>query len=198
MLWNANLWALLDFNTLLHAHLLILQLRRSLIRSSTTKSPGDEDAMQMYLKQMMHSMSLIQSCGADHPAVSPKKLEGYSFKEQQVAPDTSTWMSGLKNQANKTKQIRQSWRCSQPAYGKTDRVRQVEAAKRSQTQTGRSVSRRSRSSTQQGKEWQAVWERADRAGNSPGLYIGRLVRGTSLIESSQGAAGGGERTQHNS
>lgn len=36
--------------------------------SIKTKSPGDEDAMQMYLKQMMHSMGLIQSCRADHPA----------------------------------------------------------------------------------------------------------------------------------
>lgn len=62
--WKADLWALLDF--LFHAYLLGL---RSLIMSSMTKSPGDEDAMQMYLKQMMHSMSLIQSCRADHPAV---------------------------------------------------------------------------------------------------------------------------------
>lgn len=37
--------------------------------SSIIKSPGDEDATQMYLTQMMHSMSLIQSCRADHPAI---------------------------------------------------------------------------------------------------------------------------------
>lgn len=32
------------------------------------KSPCDE----MYLQQMMHCMSLIQSCRADHPAIQPK------------------------------------------------------------------------------------------------------------------------------
>lgn len=37
-------------NTLFHAYL--LGLIRSLINSSMTKSPSDEDAMQIYLKQI--------------------------------------------------------------------------------------------------------------------------------------------------
>lgn len=39
-----------------------------------TISPGDVDAMRMYLKQTMHSMSLIQSYRADLPDVQPKKV----------------------------------------------------------------------------------------------------------------------------
>lgn len=51
------------------SHAYLIRLLSSLVMSSMTKSPGDEVAMQMYLKQMMHSMSLIQSCRADHPAI---------------------------------------------------------------------------------------------------------------------------------
>lgn len=71
VLYKADLWACLGFLTL-HAYLAGLQ--RSPIMSSTTKSPGDEDAMQTALQQMMRSMSLIRSCHArHHPAVPPKQ-----------------------------------------------------------------------------------------------------------------------------
>lgn len=85
------------------------------------------------------------------------------------------------------------------------RVQSASTQKDRQSQTGLSgntkpnIDRKVSEHQQHTGQGEAGWLREHcRAENSPGLYTGRLVRGTSLIESSQGAAGGGERTQRNS
>lgn len=105
-------------NTLLHAYL--SGLIRPLINSSMTISPGDVDAMQMYLKQMMHSMSLIQSYRADLPDVQPKKVGELFIQRTADGTIYICYNVRFKGPGKANREARQSWRCSQPAYRKTD------------------------------------------------------------------------------
>lgn len=125
---------LLDFSyTLLHAYL--VGLTRSLINSSMTESPSDGAAMHMYLKQMMHNVSLIQSYRAYHPGVQPKKWESYSFKEQQMASYASVFMSGfIRTRQGERGKIVPKVRSVDTQRDET--VGQAEAATQSQTETG--------------------------------------------------------------
>lgn len=91
--------------------------------------------MHMYLKQMMHNVSLIQSYRAYHPGVQPKKWESYSFKEQQMASYASVFMSGfIRTRQGERGKIVPKVRSVDTQRDET--VGQAEAATQSQTETG--------------------------------------------------------------
>lgn len=137
--------------TLLHAY--SLRLIKSILVWSLFKLLSDDNAIQMYLKQMIHSMSSTQSCHADH--LPKNKGGGYSLK-QQVEPDKCTEQQVLQTRQSKSSPQRQKDKVTLQEQSasqiiartdrqtKTDRLKQQQEAK----QTGRSVSS---SSSRQGR-----------------------------------------------
>lgn len=125
--------------------------------------------------QSSHASAAISSC-----FFHQKSRNVIHWKKQQVASDTSTGSTGLRSRTkSKPGRYDSAKRCSQPAYGETDRLRQAEGAAWSQTQRGRSAHKAGR---------EAGWLRTH--------LDFRLVRRTSLTETPQGADGGGARAEH--
>lgn len=156
--------------------------------SSIAKSPGDEVVMQMYLK---HEFNPVMPC---RPSCYLTKKVGVLFIQITAGGTRYIYLNSKFKESGKAEQ-------------KSKIIPEVQVAtiwKDTQSQTGWSSNTKPNthkkvSEQQHTGQGEASWLREGWQGRELTWKLHReAFRGTSLTESSEGAAGGGERTQRNS